>query len=163
MNIDVTYYSKQTRDALISQNIAPSAGPASTTVLRNLGSVKNAGIEATIQTTLVDTRQLSWDVTLSGSHGSNKLVSLGVDATGVPNKTIGTGSLRDSVGLPINAYTYRAFHFSDANHDGYITANEITVDPNVSFTGYSSPRDIASVSNGFDLFSRRVRINSLFD
>ena len=29
MNIDVTYYSKQTRDALISQNIAPSAGPAS--------------------------------------------------------------------------------------------------------------------------------------
>src|SRR5205085_8460732 len=100
---------------------------------------------------------------ISGSHTSNKLVSLGVDATGLPNKTIGTGSLRDSVGLPINAYTYRAFHFTDANHDGYITANEITVDPNVSFTGYSQPRDIVSVSNGFDLFSRRVRINSLFD
>jgi TonB-linked SusC/RagA family outer membrane protein len=163
MNIDVTYYSKQTRDALISQNIAPSAGPASTTVLKNLGSVKNAGIEATIQTTLIDTRRLSWDVTLSGSHGSNKLVSLGVDASGTPNKTIGTGSLRDSVGLPINAYTYRAFHFSDLNHDGYITPNEVTVDPNVSFAGYSQPRDIISVSNGFDLFSRMVRINSLFD
>ena len=163
VNIDVTYYSKQTRDALISQNIAPSAGPASTSVLKNLGSVKNAGIEATIQTTLIDTRRLSWDVTLSGSHGSNKLVSLGLDATGIPNRTIGTGSLRDSVGLPINAYTYRAFHYTDTNKDGYITASEITVDPNVSFTGYSSPRDIASISNGFDLFSRNVRINSLFD
>jgi len=163
VNIDVTYYSKQTRDALISQSIAPSAGPSSTTVLRNLGSVKNAGIEGTIQTTILDTRRLSWDVTLSGSHGSNKLVSLGLDPTGVPNKTIGTGSLRDSVGLPINAYTYRAFHYTDANNDHYITTNEITVDANVSYTGYSMPRDVAAISNGFDLFSRRVRINSLFD
>jgi hypothetical protein len=125
--------------------------------------VKNTGVEAMIQATLIDTRRLSWDVTLSGSHGSNKLVSLGVDATGTPNKTIGTGSLRDSVGLPINAYTYRAFHYTDTNHDGYITANEITVDPNFSFTGYSMPRDIASIANGFDLFNRKVRINSLFD
>ena len=163
MNIDITYYSKQTRDALISQAIAPSAGPSSTTVLRNLGSVKNAGIEATIHATLVDNRMLGWDVMLSGSHGSNKLVSLGVDAAGLPNKTIGTGSLRDSVGLPINAYTYRAFHYTDTNKDGYITTNEITVDQNISYTGYSSPRDIAAISNGFDLFDRKVRINSLFD
>src|SRR5205085_49709 len=115
MNVDVTYYSKQTRDALISQNIAPSAGPSSTTVLRNLGSVKNAAVEVTIQTTLIDSRRIGWDVTLTGSHGSNKLVSLGVDAAGLPNKTIGTGSLRDSVGLPVNAYTYRAFHYTDTN------------------------------------------------
>jgi TonB-linked SusC/RagA family outer membrane protein len=163
MNVEVTYYSKQTQDALISQAIAPSAGPSSTTVLKNLGSVKNAGVEATIHATLVDTRQFGWDVVLAGSHTSNKLVSLGVDATGTPNRTIGTGALRDSVGLPINAYTYRAFHYTDANKDGYITASEVTVDPNISFTGYSSPRDIVSISNGFDLFARKVRINTLFD
>jgi TonB-linked SusC/RagA family outer membrane protein len=163
VNLELTYYSKQTRDALISQNIAPSAGPASTTVLRNLGSVKNAGIEATIHATLVDSRRFGWDVMLAGSHGSNKLVSLGLDAAGLPNKTIGTGSLRDSVGLPINAYTYRAFKYNDANKDGYITTSEVTVDPNFSFTGYSQPRDVASISNGFDLFSRKVRVNALFD
>jgi TonB-linked SusC/RagA family outer membrane protein len=163
VNIDFTYYSKKTRDALISQVIAPSAGPASTSVLRNLGSVKNAGIEASIQATLVDTRRFGWDVTVSGSHWSNKLVTLGVDATGAPNKTIGTGSLRDSVGLPINAYVYRFYHFSDQNNDGYITPNEITVDPTFSFAGYSEPRDIASVGNGFDLFSHMVHVNALFD
>ncbi|HVT38654.1 MAG TPA: SusC/RagA family TonB-linked outer membrane protein [Gemmatimonadaceae bacterium] len=163
MNIDVTYYNKHTRDALISQVIAPSVGPASTTVLRNLGSVQNTGIEATIQATLVNTQRFGWDVTASASHSGNKLVSLGLDPTGVPNKTIGTGSIRDSVGLPINAFFYRAHHYNDANRDGFITPNEVTVDPNVSFRGYSSPRDLASVANGFDLFSHRVRINSLFD
>jgi hypothetical protein len=124
-------------------------------VLQNLGSVKNAGVEATIHATLLDTRRFGWDLMLSASHTSNKLVSLGRDAAGLPNRTIGTGSLRDSVGLPINAYTYRAFKYSDANNDGYITANEVTVDANFSFTGYSQPRDIATVSNGFDLFNRR--------
>jgi hypothetical protein len=163
VNIDLTYYSKQTHDALITESIAPSAGPASTTVLENLGSVKNTGIEASITATLLDNRMLGWDVTLGGSHNTNKLVSLGLSATGAPNPTIGTGSLRDSVGLPIDAYTYRYYHYSDLNHDGYITANEITVDPNYSYAGYSQPRDIASVANGFDLFSHRVRINALFD
>ncbi len=162
-NIDVTYYSKQTRDALISQVIAPSAGPASTTVLRNLGSVKNAGIEATVQAQLLDTRQFAWDVTVSGSHLANKLVSLGKDAAGNWNKTIGTGTLRDSVGLPINAFVYRRYRYNDANNDGYLVPSEISVDANFSYIGYSSPRDVASVSNGFDLFNRRLRINSLFD
>jgi TonB-linked SusC/RagA family outer membrane protein len=163
INLDFTYYNKQTRDALISQSIAPSAGPSTTSVLRNLGSVKNTGIEATIQAQLIDMRRFGWDANLSFSHATNKLVSLGNDANGVPNKTIGTGSLRDSVGLPVNAYTYRGYHYADANNDGYITASEITVDPNFSYIGYSMPRDIASVSNGFDLFDHLVRINSLFD
>src|SRR4030095_5656570 len=44
-NLEVTYYSKQTKDALVSQPIAASAAPASTTVLRNHGSVKHDGIE----------------------------------------------------------------------------------------------------------------------
>ena len=132
-------------------------------MLRNLGSVKNAGVEATIQATLLSTARFGWDVTVSASHLSNKLVSLGLDANGHPNKTIGTGTLRDSVGLPINAFVYQGYHYSDANNDGYITANEVTVDAKPSFRGYSQPRDIASVANGFDLFSRRVRINSLFD
>lgn len=162
-SMDVTYYSKQTKDALISQIIAPSPGPSTTSVLRNLGSVKNAGIEATIQAQLVDTRHFAWDVTVSGSHLANKLVSLGLDAAGNPNRTIGTGNLRDSVGLPINAFFYRKYTYNDANNDGYITTSEVTVDPNFSYMGYSSPRDVGSVANGVDLFNRRLRINSLFD
>jgi hypothetical protein len=163
MNLDVTYYSKKTRDALISQQIAPSAGPASTTVLRNLGSVKNAGIEAVVQARVIDRDRFGWDVMVSASHTSNKLLSLGLDAAGLPNRTIGTGTLRDSVGLPINAFFFRQYTYNDANNDGFITPDEVMVDPNFTYAGYSSPRDIAAVSNSLDLFSGRLRINALFD
>jgi hypothetical protein len=65
--------------------------------------------------------------------------------------------------LPINAYTYRGYKYADANNDGFITANEVQVDAQFSYIGYSQPRDIATVSNGFDLFNRKLRINTLFD
>src|SRR5207253_285362 len=47
VSMELTYYSKQTRDALESYSYAPSAA-ASSSITRNLGGVKNAGIEASI-------------------------------------------------------------------------------------------------------------------
>jgi hypothetical protein len=37
------------------------------------------------------------------------------------------------------------------------------VDPTFRFAGNSIPGDIVSISNGFDLMNRRIRINTLFD
>ena len=162
-NLDFTYYSKKTKDALINVPIAPSAASPVSSVLRNLGSVANSGVEATLSAQLLDRRSIGWDVTIGASHLSNKLVSLGLDATGLPNKTIGTGTSRDSVGLPLNAEFYRTYTFSDANSDGIITANEVTVNPNYQYVGYSIPRDVVSFQNGFDLFNRKFRINILMD
>jgi TonB-linked SusC/RagA family outer membrane protein len=162
-NLELTYFSKQTRDALISQPIAPSAGPSSITVLRNLGSIKNAGIEAVLNTTILDRRMLGWDITLSGSHITNKVVSLGFDANGVPNKTVGTGSTRDSVSTSVNGWFYRPYTFNDDNGDGLLVPSEVHVAANFAYYGYSLPRDILSIQNGFDLFNRKLRINALFD
>ena len=168
VNVEFTYYRKKTTDALISQPIAPSAASSGannslTTVLRNLGSVQNSGLELTVNTTILDTRSLGWDLTVAASHNNNKILSLGVDAQGKPNPTIGTGGTRDSIGLPVNAYFYRPFTYSDANADGYISANEITIGNDVEYRGYSLPRDLVSFQNGFDLFNRKLRLTALVD
>jgi TonB dependent receptor len=163
LNLELTYFSKQTQDALISQPIAPSAGPSSTTVLRNLGSIKNAGVEAVVSSTLIDRRAFSWDVTLSGSHISNKIVSLGYDANGNPNKTVGTGANRDSVSVSVNGWFYRPYTYTDDNGDGLLTAAEVHVAADFAYWGYSLPRDIFSIQNGFDLLNRKLRVNALFD
>ncbi len=162
-NLEVTYYSKQTHDALVSQPIAPSAAPSNTTVLRNLGSVKNAGIEVALTATLFDRKHLSWETTIAGSHLANKVVSLGYDAAGNPNKTVGTGASRDSVSTSVNGVFYRPYTYHDDNGDGYLSVAEVHVDSIFQYWGYNIPRDIVSVQNRFDLLNRKLRLNFLFD
>ena len=162
-HVSFTYYSKKTHDALISQQIASSSGASALSVLKNLASVGNSGLELEVNSTILDRRMLGWDVTLATSHNSNKVLSLGNDPTGQPNATIGTGSSRDSVGLPVNAVFARPYTYSDANSDGIITPNEVTIDPNYAYMGYAAPRDVFSITNGVDLFNRKVRITVLAD
>jgi outer membrane receptor protein involved in Fe transport len=163
VNVDLTYYRKRTKDALISQPIAPSSGASDLSVLRNLGSIQNQGLELTLNTTLVSSKRFGWDITVAGARTRNKVLSLGKDAAGKPNPTIGTGSTRDSVGMPIDGLYLRKYTFKDANNDGYIVASEIVVDNTFSFMGSQTPRTTLSLTNGFDLFDGSVRIYSMFD
>jgi TonB-linked SusC/RagA family outer membrane protein len=179
VNFEATYYNNVTKDALISQPIAASSGASSTglntapSVTRNLGSVRNTGIEATLGATIIDRPQFGWDITVGGSHNTNKIESLGVQPCTVnttdcvsgfkANPTIGTGSTRDSVGLPIRGVFARTYTYDDANKDGIIVASEVTIDPNFSFLGYAVPRDIVTIQNGFDLLKKKLRINVSMD
>lgn len=163
MNIELTYYSKRTKDALFDVPVPPSSAAQATTIRRNFASVKNAGVEASVTTTLIDQRSLGWDVTVSGSHNTNKVLKLANDNSGNPILVNGTGANRDSVGFPVRGFYYRTYTYADSNSDGVITANEVIVTPTFSYVGNSIPKDIASVSNGLDLFNRTLRINASFD
>lgn len=169
VNVDFTYYRKKTSDALIAQPIAASSGapgvPGITnlTLTRNLGSIQNNGVEATITTTLVDNTNFGWDLTVGASHNSNKIVSLGLDANGKPNPTIGTGTTRDSVGLSVNGFFAHPYTYADADGNGIITPDEVKVSNDYAYLGYSSPRDLVSIQNGFDLFARRLHLQTLLD
>jgi len=163
VNLDVTYYNKKTKDALINLPIAASAAPSNLNVRSNLASVHNNGFETSINTVLFDRRNFGWDVTISGSHNTNKVASLGFDASGKLNKTIGTGSARDSIGFPVNGLFIRPYHYTDANKDGIIQEGEVVVDTGVVYKGYSAPRDLLSVQSGFDFFTRKLRLNVLMD
>jgi TonB-linked SusC/RagA family outer membrane protein len=162
-HLDVTYYSKKTHDALVSQPIAASSGASQLTVLKNLSSVLNNGIEVTINSAILDRRALGWDVTIAMSHNSNKILALGNDVSGNPLPTIGTGTTRDSVGLPVNGFFARPFSYGDANGDGIITPNEVTVGGGFIYAGYSLPRDIVSITNGVDLLNHKLRLTVLTD
>jgi TonB-linked SusC/RagA family outer membrane protein len=163
LNFDFTYYNKKTRDALIAQPIAASSGASNLTITRNLGSVENTGIEATINATLFDRSAFGWNIVVGASHNSNKIASLGVDESGNPNPTIFTGLTRDSLGLPVLGMFARPYSFSDADGNGFITPDEVDVADHFEYVGYSQPRDIISIQNGFDLFHRMLHIQALLD
>ena len=74
-------------------------------------------------------------------------------------------------GYPVNGYWLRPSKWADANGDGIITPNEVTVPgrrwarsatpPSTSATRSRATR--SSISNGLDLFGRKLRIRRLFD
>lgn len=164
-HFDFTYYNSTSHDGIINEPIAASSGASALNVLKNLASVRNTGIEVTLNGTIVDRRSLGWDVTIGASHNSNKILSLGTDAaSGKARGQIGFPStVADSLGLPVNAEFNRPMHFKDANGDGIITPDEVTVDTGYVYIGYSNPRDIFSITNGIDLLNRKLRLTALMD
>ncbi len=162
-SIDVTYYTKRTKDALISAIVAPSAGSASS-VRQNLGAVQNRGFEFLGTTQIVDRRAVGVDMSLSYSTNANKLLSLG----GTPPQ-IGT-TTRVVEGYPLFGFwENKILGWKDKNGDGLLTywsdpdKNEVFVDSVDSFIGYTQPRNLATLTTGVDVLNRRLRIQSLFD
>ncbi|HEV8216029.1 MAG TPA: TonB-dependent receptor, partial [Gemmatimonadaceae bacterium] len=163
INAEFTYYNKSTHDALFSEAIAPSAAASSGSVLRNLASIKNQGLEATLTATLVDRKMFGYDVTINGSHNTNKVASLGMINDSTPRLVNGTGANRDSVGMSIRGWYYRTYTYADSNSNGFIEPFEVIVDPTFRYVGNSVPTDLLSISNGIDLLNRKLHINALFD
>jgi TonB-linked SusC/RagA family outer membrane protein len=163
LSLDFTYYSKITSDALIDAVLPPSFGSVASQ-LRNLGSVKNAGVEAAITAQLLQRDNFGWDVVLAGSANENKVVSLGDTPPQIGTTT------RIVAGYPISGYWARPITgWEDKNGDGLLTyfaddaRNEVFVGDSVIFRGYATPRYTATITSGWDLFTRRVRVQTMWD
>ena len=164
LNLEITFYNKLTKDALISHILAPSTGSGVVARLENLGSVKNTGWEGLLSAQLLERRAFGIDVTLNGSTNSNKLVSLG---EGIPN-IIGT-LVQQRPGYPLNGWWSRKYTYQDKNGDGLLryssdpNVSEVTVADSATFLGSSIPKYEASLTTGFDFFNKQLRLQSLID
>jgi TonB-linked SusC/RagA family outer membrane protein len=161
--LDLTFYQKRTRDALISAIVPPSLG-AATDVRQNLGAVRNRGWEMLLTAQLLQRRMVGFDVTFNGSINENKLLSLG----GTPPQ-IGT-TTRAIEGYPLFGFWAQPITgWDDKNGDGILTynanasLNEVFVGDSAIFRGYSQPRYMLTATPGLDLFNRRFRVQGLFD
>ena len=164
VSAEVTRYRKSSKDALISRILPPSLGTGVTNRFENLGKVRNQGWEALVNAQLMRGSGLGWDLTINGSTNSNKLVSLG----GVPPIVGSTQSQKE--GYPLYGWWARALTgFEDKNGNGIIEYNanpalsEITVTDTNVFLGTPLPKRELAISNSFDLFQRRIRVQALVD
>ncbi|HET6680797.1 MAG TPA: SusC/RagA family TonB-linked outer membrane protein [Gemmatimonadaceae bacterium] len=162
-SLDVTYYRKKTKDALIDAIVPPSAGSA-TDRRQNLGSVQNQGWEALISTQVIDRSYLGLDLSLNLSTNKNKLISLGDTPPQIGTTT------RVVEGYPLFGFWAQPINgWEDKNGDGIITynddesLNELFVGDDVVFRGYTQPRYTATLSTGLDLLDRRLRLTTLWD
>ena len=164
LTTELTYYNKNSRDALISRILPPSLGTGATSRFENLGEVRNWGWEAMLNAQLVQHDRFAWDVSFNGSINNNELVSLG----GVPAIT-GT-TIQQREGFPLNGWwSRRLTGWEDKNSNGIIEYNadpaksEIMVSDTAEFIGHSSPRRELAVTSGLDLWRGRLRVAAMFD
>jgi TonB-linked SusC/RagA family outer membrane protein len=168
-HFEYTFWQKKTKDALIQVLLAPSSTAPQLNPLRNIGSTEGWGHELQLNAQIIQSRRFGWDVLLTGSHFSNKVLDLGVDPTTGQQRILITnsgstgGQVRQMVGYPIDAQWYHPYTYKDANGDGILQVSEVHVDSSFQYFGYRVPRDIMSIQNGFDLFGGALRVTAMFD
>jgi len=158
VSVEFTFYSKLTRDALISRDIAPSLG-ASQSQFVNLSRIRNRGVELAINTRIIDSRSVAWDLTLSGSTAHNKILELG---EGVSDIFVGFYQ-RHVGGYPAGGFWAPTHTFADANSDGIIDLTEVTLSDSSVFLGTAIPTREASLNSQLAIFGGQVVLGTQFD
>jgi TonB-dependent starch-binding outer membrane protein SusC len=161
LGVELAYYNKESTDALVQRRLSPSLG-SSTTQWVNLGKVSNRGVEAILNARVISTPSARWDATLAFSRNRNELVDLG---EGIEPIIFGIGadSQRHAEGFPLgHYYGLRILDWGDANGDGIIGLNEVTLSDEPEFLGQPWPKREITLSSSLSLFNN-VRLFALVE
>jgi TonB-dependent starch-binding outer membrane protein SusC len=156
LGVELTYYNKQTQDALVLRQLPPSLGVGAGR-FENLGSVKNTGLEVGINTRLIEGSAISLDLDIVGTFSDNELTRLG---DGIPPVIFGLQ--RHAVGTPLGGYWDEPIlGFSDANGDGVIGKDEVQVGDTAVYLGTPFATKEVSFRPSLKLLGNRVVVSSL--
>ncbi|RAW01215.1 SusC/RagA family TonB-linked outer membrane protein [Pseudochryseolinea flava] len=143
----VEFYNKKTTDLLFVVNTPAGTAPGDR-VLTNIGSVRNRGVELSLEAVAIDKGDLRWNVGFNISTNKNEIISLdGTDdpafqgyETGGIAGGVGSNIQILKVGNPVNAYRVfehlktedgkLALDGVDYNHDGVADLKDMYADLN---------------------------------
>ncbi len=167
LGLEFTYYDKQTRDAILEREIAPSAGFSGFQPF-NIGRLSNKGTELVVRGRPLQRERTTLDLSLSLATNSNRLVDLGLDGV----EFVSAGPLwRHQVGLPVGALFDKRIVSAELNaagqainvmcDDGQGGAMACANAPAV-YLGRTTPDLEGAFSSTLTLF-RQFRVYALFD
>jgi len=76
ITLNADYYNRTTRDLLLQAPIAWSAGLNNANVYVNVGSVRNIGLELTLNTVNIKTKDFTWSTNIIFATNKNKIIKL---------------------------------------------------------------------------------------
>jgi TonB-linked SusC/RagA family outer membrane protein len=156
LNVQLTYYSKTTRDLLVQRPLAVSIG-GSDTRFENIGRMRNRGWEGQVSGTVVKTDPVAFEVMVGGSYNDNKLVQLG---KGIAPITLNSARQQHRSGYPAGGWWQRPYTFSDKNNDGMIARSEVTLGDTSVYLGNPLPKTELQFQPALTLF-RNIRVQAL--
>ncbi|MFD2874262.1 SusC/RagA family TonB-linked outer membrane protein [Mucilaginibacter ximonensis] len=105
INLEADYYNRTTKDLLLQTPVPWTAGYTTANVYQNVGSVRNSGVELTLNTVNVRSKNFTWSTTILAAYNKNKILNLNdgnADIFPGPNFLGQNYVLR--VGQPIGAF-----------------------------------------------------------
>ena len=119
VTLEVDYYQRQTKDLLLSVNVPSTTGFLSK--LQNIGKLENKGIEFTINTENIITKNFRWSTSINFGANRNKITDLGGQQIGTLN--------RAQEGQPLGVFFAKEFAGADPNNgDALYYKNTLNTD-----------------------------------
>jgi outer membrane receptor protein involved in Fe transport len=166
-NVELTFYNKRTKDAIIARPIAPSISGLPT-VFDNLGSIRNNGIEASITNKFIDRQNFSFDLQVTGSTNKNRVLTLGEGVT--PVFTGNRNTQYNAPGYPLFGLWGKVITYNDKNGDHLLTVNEVCQDVNGCraadtsvYYGPTLPTIEMAIQPRIELLKHKLAISAQFD
>ncbi|MEO6877406.1 MAG: TonB-dependent receptor, partial [Gemmatimonadaceae bacterium] len=160
-SFEFTYYNKHTKDALIAAPTSPSLGGAISTQYQNLGGIRNNGVEVTYNQKLIDNTNVGAEVQITGSVNRNQILTLGAGIQ--PIFTGNRSTQRNAPGYPLYGLWGKNIAYNDANGDGILGINEVSIADTATFRGSTFPENELAVNPRLELFHRNLAIAAQFD
>ena len=140
LNFDLAFYDKVTENQIVSATLAPESGY--TSAVRNVGKIRNRGVELTVGLVPVRTKDFEWDVAYTFSKNVNKVEALWDDVTEYSIYGLSSGpQLKSIVGESIATWVdYKINTVEDKNspYYGYTIVNAATGLPTYDNTKYET-------------------------
>lgn len=100
--LDLDYYHKKTTDLLLNKPLPRTSGFSS--VMYNIGSVQNQGIDLMLTTRNIDTRDFKWESTINANYNQNEILKLGDNNEDILLEGWVSGNIILRVGEPLGSY-----------------------------------------------------------
>jgi TonB-linked SusC/RagA family outer membrane protein len=159
VNFVIDYYQKVTRDLLLNANIPSSSG--FNKVIKNIGKVQNTGLEMSLSTTNIKTRNFSWISDFNISFNRNKVLALTEGESSLLSTVSfstdynGTSLYLAKVGMPVASFygvvwdgNYQYEDFDQKSDGSYVLKPTIPTNGNDAST--IQPGDIKYVDQNGD-------------
>ncbi len=158
LSLSFTGYRKMRYDALMDVPVPPSVYGYGVNVLRNIGVVRNTGIELSVSAQLVRTDPVTWGATVSLSRNHHVLTELG---KGV--EPFYTGGGRVAAGYPLfGRWAKPILGYGDADDNGVIEASEVLLGDTAVYLGQQLPNYEANLHTTLSLLRGQVTVGASF-
>jgi len=150
IGLDISYYNAQTRDQILPLSLPTTSGASS--VLTNVGTLRNRGIEVGITATPLTRGSFKWETTLNYAWNRNTVEKLANNATELLHADFdgNAAQLRSVVGQPMGDFYAHPVE-KNANGQQIVQPNGLyKLDPlNWIKVGNTQPKGIGGFINNF--------------